>query len=242
MAPAATPAPKSSTPAGETGPEAAVITIPGICSPAKGVKVAPANCKKVVTRAEFERLVNAIQPAMVPFARKQLATRYAMALVMANKAHQLGLDQSQKYNDLVNLARLQILAQEMQKSLQEKASKVSDKEIEDYYKNNVPAYEEVSLQRIFIPKAKQPDPAKDKPSEEEAKKQQEASQAEMKKIADDLRTPGGGRRGLRETAGRSLQGRRHHGEGSEFKYGKDAAGQPASDPCQCRGPEERRGL
>lgn len=179
---------KPSTPTGQIAPDAPVITLQGVCSPAKGVKVAPANCKTVVTRAEFERLVNAIQPAMVPFARKQFANRYAMGLVMANKAHQMGLDQGQKFNDLMKLARMQVLAQEMGKSLQDKAAKISDKEVEDYYKNNAPAYEEIALQRIFIPKAKQPDTSKEKPSEEEAKKQQEASQAEMKKVADDLRT------------------------------------------------------
>lgn len=188
-APVTSPVAKSSAPSVATAPDAVVITVQGVCSPAKGVKVAPANCKTVVTRAEFERLVNAIQPAMVPFARKQFATRYAMGLVMANKAHQMGLDQGQKFNDLMKLARMQVLAQEMGKSLQEKAAKVSDKEIEDYYKNNAPAYEETALQRIFIPKAKQPDTSsKEKPSEEEAKKQQEASQAEMKKVAEDLRT------------------------------------------------------
>ena len=72
-----------------------MITIPGICDKPAADKAAPAqpnaaDCKTVVTRAEFEQLMEAVAPTIAPPARKQLATQYGMALVMVHKAHEMG--------------------------------------------------------------------------------------------------------------------------------------------------------
>src|SRR6266700_3830841 len=86
--PAATHAPTAAMLPGS----AAVITIPGLCDrPSQGKpspdKAKPADCKTVVTRAEFERLIETVAPTIAPAARKQLATQYGVALVLVHKAH-----------------------------------------------------------------------------------------------------------------------------------------------------------
>src|SRR5581483_4552551 len=59
-------------PAADTkvAPEAPVITIQGFCDKSK----AAADCKTVITRAEFEKIVNALQPNMPKQQQKALAT------------------------------------------------------------------------------------------------------------------------------------------------------------------------
>jgi hypothetical protein len=158
-APAATPAPGDAA-AATVAPDAAVVTVNGACynPPADGA--ADPNCKTVVTRAEFERLLDAIQPNMPPRVRRQFAMRYATALAAASKAHAMGLDQGQKYEDRLRLARLQILSTSLNQAIQEKAGQVSDQEIADYYKKNLASYEEADLQRIFIPRTQQEAKAK----------------------------------------------------------------------------------
>jgi len=170
-------------------PDAAVITIPGLCSHPPAGKTASSDCKTVISRAEFEKVVEAVQPNMPARARKQFASRYASALVMAKKAEEMGLDKGSSFEEHMKLARIQVLSQELNKAMQERASQVSDKDIEDYYHNTLAKYEEAELDRIFIPKNQQaPTPSGDKKvtEAEEQKRAQDAEQT-MKSEADKLR-------------------------------------------------------
>lgn len=174
--------------AAKIAPGTPVITIPGLCDNAPAGKAKATDCKTVVTRAEFDQLVNTVAPTMASAARKQLATQYGMALVMVHKAHQMGLDQGPKFQELMRIARIGVLTKELSQNLQEQASHVSDKEIQDYYRNNQAAFEEVDLQRIFIPRSKSLADSKDKPADEESKKRQQESEDTLKKLAETLRT------------------------------------------------------
>jgi hypothetical protein len=169
------------------GPGAAVITIPGMCDKPPADKSKAADCKTVVTRAEFEQLVAAVAPTIAPPARKQLATQYGMALVMVHKAHEMGLDQGPRFQELMRVARIGVLTKELSQSLQEEAQKISDKEVETYYHNNEAAFQEVDLQRIFVPHSKELSDTKDKPADDAAKKAQQESEDAMKKLAEALR-------------------------------------------------------
>ena len=193
--PAAQPSAKTASPSttdnSSVGPQTAVITIPGVCEKKPAPAAAP--CKTVVTRAEFDELVQTMAPNIQPAQKKQLATQYAMALVMAHKAHEMHLDQGAKYEQRLRLAKLGVLNKALGETLQEQASNISDKDLQDYYKANSVAYEETELQRIFVPKLKPQESkdeaqSKDKPSEEDAKKKEQESQAATKKLADSLRT------------------------------------------------------
>ena len=123
-------------------PDAAVITIEGLCESPPVDKTAASGCKTVVTRAEFERIIKVIAPTLAPSAGRQFANRYATALIMAHEAHKMGLDKGPRYDDLLKLSHLQVMTQELSRSLQEKTAQISDKEIEDYYHKNAAAYEE----------------------------------------------------------------------------------------------------
>src|SRR5262245_14153970 len=92
-------APAAPAPAA-VAPDAAVITVAGVCagSATDAKAAASPDCKTVITRAEFERILGAISPNGVPVAaRKQLATRYAMALAMADRAEKEGLDKGPRF-------------------------------------------------------------------------------------------------------------------------------------------------
>ena len=170
---------------------AAVITIPGTCDTQEAGKAKASDCKTVITREEFEQLLNAVAAGAPPATRRQLATRYANGIVMAHQAHEMGLDQGPRYEELLKITRIQVLSQELVKHLQEKSSAISDKEVEDYYHSNAPVYQEADVQRLYIPRTRQPD-AKEKLSDEEAKKRDQESQDAMKKEAESLRARAAG--------------------------------------------------
>jgi len=186
--PAASPASTKEAEASKVAPDAPVITINGLCeNPPADAAASDPNCKTVITRAEFEKLLEAVQPNLPPRVRRQFATRYANALMMAQKAHEMGLDQGPKFEDRMKLARVQILSQAVNQAVQEKAGQISDKDIEDYYHSNSAAYEEVDLQRIFVPHSQQLPVSKVKLSATAEKQRQKDAEKVMQKEADKLR-------------------------------------------------------
>jgi PPIC-type PPIASE domain len=173
-------------PAQDSGipPDAAVITINGVCDKSGP---AAADCKTVITRAEFEKLINAIQPNMPKAQQKQIATRYVNILLLADKAKQLGLDHGPAFDEQMHLQRLQVLARLGGEQIQKDAAKVSDSEIDDYYRQHSADFRTISYHKIYVPKQKQEDAANQKPNDPDAQKRREASEAEMKQEADKLR-------------------------------------------------------
>jgi parvulin-like peptidyl-prolyl isomerase len=187
-------APKLSSSTASSAPKTAqtsgpaVITISGVCSSGATTKAVAAKsltCKTIVSRAEFERLMDILQ--VPPTAKKQFATQYATALIMAYQARKRGLDHGEKYEELLKLTRLQVLGRELAQNIQTESSKVSDQEIQDYYRNNAAAYGQATLERLYVPRIQQQEPPKGTPDPAEAKKRQEESESAMKKEADDLR-------------------------------------------------------
>jgi hypothetical protein len=142
--------------AAEVGPNDTVITIKGFCP---GTSEQGDACKNLITRAQFDKLADALQPNMSPAIRRQLATRYSWALKMSAEAEKRGLDKQPSFEEKMLWARMQILSQELSAALQADSAKVTDAEVEDYYKKNVATYEQATLTRIFIPKTKQITPA-----------------------------------------------------------------------------------
>ena len=187
--PSTSPAPGAAA-ASETSsvaPDAPVITIQGLCEKGGGGSGTPADCKTVITRAEFEKVVKAVQPNMLPAAKKQLANRYVAALYFAEKAHELGLDKGPDFDQKMYIARLQILASLGGEQVHQEAAKVTNGEIENYYHDHISDYKTISYDRLYIPKQKQVDPSAQKPNDPDLQKKREASEAEMKAEADKLR-------------------------------------------------------
>jgi hypothetical protein len=185
-APAANPENKDAE-APKVAPDAPVITINGVCDNPPADKAADPNCKTVITRAEFEKVLDAVQPNMPVRVRRQFATRYSTALAMAEKAHEMGLDQGPKFEVRMKLARIQILSQGLTQAAQEKAAQISDTDIEDYYHNHSADYAEADLQRIFVPHSQQLPASKVKLSAAAERKRQKDAEEVMRQEADKLR-------------------------------------------------------
>ncbi len=177
----------------KVSPTDPVITVKGACSdPAKKGE----TCETVVTREQFEKLADALQPNMPLAIKLRLANAYSKLIGMSKEAEKRGLDKQPKFEANMGFARMQILSQQLTGALQEGAYKVSDEDMEKYYKDKIDTYQEASLQRLFIPHTKQVTPPKapagvkkDKATEErEGKAREKAGEAAMTRTAAALRT------------------------------------------------------
>ncbi len=203
----AAPAAPAPAPAAEVPLSASVLTIKGVAcpefaktatSPAAAGKTAaakkPAECE--ITRAEFEKLTKALQQGMNPLNPQQkrtLAQQLPSVIALSDAAKKKGLDKTESYTETLKYVKLRILAQKMQENIRDQADEVPPAEVAAYYKENPEAYEQFSLDRLFIPKNKQPsaedkDQAKEpeKMTEEQQKAKEAADKAKQEKGEQEL--------------------------------------------------------
>ena len=133
--------------------DAPVITIIGLCP--KRLKKIDSSCRTVITRTQFETMIGAVQPNMSARARREFANRYAEALVMGEKARQMRLDQGVNFEEQMKVARIQLLSQTLNKAIEREASQISDQEIAHYYSKNMLSFEQVEMDRVYVPKRQQ---------------------------------------------------------------------------------------
>jgi hypothetical protein len=183
--------------------DAAVITVIGACpeQAAGAAPTAPADCKTVVTKAEFEALLKALSPNVTPQARKQLAGVLPKFIGMSSEARQKGLDKTPQFDLAVGFLKMQVLTKQLQDKISAEAANVPQEEIEKYYKEHAENFEQFNLDRLFVPRVKQGEPAakadddKDEKLSDEAKKVKEAeekmkadaAEQSMTKLAETLR-------------------------------------------------------
>jgi hypothetical protein len=199
--------------------DAAVLTITGVCKPQPRPAAAkagaapaktpaattkPAECKTVITRAEFEKLAASLSPHMTPQLKKQLSSVYPNMLAMAQAAQKQGLDKSAHFEAQMKFARLQILGKELRDQIMENAAKVPDAEVQEYYQQNLASYQQFNLDRVFVPHFRRPEPEakseekedkdeKATPEQQKVKAEQELAKAtqteqDEAKLAESLRT------------------------------------------------------
>jgi PPIC-type PPIASE domain len=221
--PVQSPSAASKAPAPSEVPEnAVVLEIKGVCAAVPRTTAAPkagagktgstparkpADCKTEITRAQFEKIASAVSPTptITPQLKHQLESALPRIMAMSEAAKAKGLDKSPRFLERVKLDRMQVLAVELQRTVQEEADKVPDTAVAQYYQKNPEAYEQFSLDRLFIPRYKQAEPDdKDKDkgdtkepeklTEEQQKTKEAADQAkreegaqELNKLADSLR-------------------------------------------------------
>ena len=213
-APGTPPAPQPAQAPADTSaavpPDAAVITVIGVC-PAQSQQAPPTgaaektpadDCKTVISKAQFEELAKALIPNVTPQAKKQLAGVLPRFIGMSSEARKNGLDKTAQFEQTVEFAKMQILTSALQRSIQDEAAKVPPEDIEKYYKEHAESYEQFNVDRLFVPRTKQGDAEvaeedeKDEKLSESAKKTKEAAEkakadkAEqaMTKLAESLRT------------------------------------------------------
>ena len=209
---------KPATPPAEVPESAVVLTIKGVCPAAPKTAAAsktgagkaaaapakkPADCKTEITRAQFEKIASGLSPAppVPPQLKRQLEQALPRFIAMSEIAKEKGLDKTDQFKQTLKIATMQILTTQLQRTVQDEADKVPETEIADYYKKNPEAYEQYSLDRLFVPRFKQvvPDEKEEgkepekltdeqqKAKEAADKAKQEEGEQQMKKLADELR-------------------------------------------------------
>jgi hypothetical protein len=140
--------------------------------------------------------------------RLKVANSYARNIRMAAAAQKRGLDQTPAFAEEMRYARMQLLSQDLTRALQQDANQIPDADLEDYYKKNESSFEQATLARIFVPRAKQTphtdattsaaQPAQSREKEAQQKDAQDkeaqnkADEAAMTKLAADLRARAAG--------------------------------------------------
>jgi len=129
-----------------------VLTVKGLCPmTTAGAEPTQSVCQTVVTRAQFEKLFDALRPGMDVESKRHLAKAYPQFLVLAHEAEQRGLDKQPRFEERLDFARLQILSQELMRQVQEEAVQVPPADVEAYYGKNIAEFELASFERIVIP-------------------------------------------------------------------------------------------
>ncbi|HZU43066.1 MAG TPA: peptidylprolyl isomerase [Terriglobales bacterium] len=170
----------------EVPPDAPVITINGLCPDKPAVTTGgktPADCKTVITRAQFEQLATALNPNMPANMKRQLAEVYPRILLLSHEGEKLGVENDEHYKKALHFESLQLLAQETAKKLNDEAAQVSDQQMQQYYKENEPKFEEFTLQRIFIPA---PEPPAEPAAQKQPQKEKQMTPEQVKAFADKL--------------------------------------------------------
>jgi hypothetical protein len=177
------PAAAGKTSAAQVAPDDPVITVNGFCAePAQ-----PGNaCKTVITRAQFEKLAEALQPDMPLALRLKVANAYARNMRMAAAAEKRGLDQTPAFAEEMRYARMQLLSQDLDRALRAEANNIPDADVASYYEKNKSSFEQATVARIFVPHAKKIAPGAPEKGIDES--QEKAAVDAMAKVAADLRS------------------------------------------------------
>jgi len=130
-----------------------VITIAGLCAkPSSAQTLSDPTCATVITKEQFDKLADAINPQMPIASRRQLANQWAQSMVLSSVAQTRGVDTNPVNADVIQLERMRVLSQLLLRDLQAEAAKVPQPELEKYYNEHPDAFEEATLKRLFIPK------------------------------------------------------------------------------------------
>jgi hypothetical protein len=169
-------------------PDAVVITIQGICPPGKGA--APANsdsCTTTLTRRQFDDMLavmNVTKQNYSPAALKGIAESYVQLMTMADAGQQAGLDHDPRFEEMMRVARIRTMAELYRHTLDEKFSSPPPEAVEAYYKENIGKYEQLKIDRVFIPLADPKKPQERMTFEKKARQEAEELRARAAKGED----------------------------------------------------------
>jgi len=141
-----------------------------------------------------------------PQVKRNVAARLPQFIAWSNEAKKQGLDKKPEFAEMMKFVKMQVLASEMQQKVKDDAAKISDEDLAAFYKNSSETFEQYSLERLFVPRAKQMDAKAEKEEledkeekkeltdeqkkakEAEEKTRQEENMEAMTKLADSLRS------------------------------------------------------
>lgn len=190
----------------DVAPDAAVITIHGLCgnvflpgsnqdasgsrgsagaSAASPLTTPNTNCETVITRKQFESLSRGINSRIDPKLARSFAMEYPETLIFARKAVETGLEKDPAYQALLQFKYQQALYSIFKAYVKQSANAMSDAELEKFYNENRSRYERFALLRIHVPNTKEHNPASG--SSDPPKIDTAADEAAMKKLAIKIR-------------------------------------------------------
>jgi len=160
------------------GAEQPVISVQGLCGdhPNAAQKNSP-PCSRTITREQFERLMNALNPGAQPVppgGRQNLGQTYAEYLAFEAAAAKTGMLDTPQFHEIMDWVRLRTIAEVYRRNLQEKFRTPSPEEIDAYYHQHPGTFERVRLTRIFVPRAN-PSGARDPEFDQKALKAAQAA-------------------------------------------------------------------
>jgi parvulin-like peptidyl-prolyl isomerase len=133
-----------------------ILEVHGLCAPAgDGAPTKSGACTTKMTKDQFNAMLSGIgitnQITSVA-AMRSLAESWVQMMAMAAAAQQEGIDKDARFGELMKIVRTRTLAEAYRHLLEEKLSNPSQEKIQAYYNENKSKFEEVRLDRIFIPK------------------------------------------------------------------------------------------
>ncbi len=141
-------------------PNAAVVTVRGLCLKDAAAKIGSkdsakdASCQTVITKEQFNSMLSGMNLAAQisnPAAMRSFAESYSQLLALASEGEKNGAENDPRFQELLRIARLRALADSYRHSLDEKYSHPSQQEIEAYYNENIAKYDSFKVERIIVP-------------------------------------------------------------------------------------------
>ncbi len=191
-------------------PDAPVITIEGLCAQdlvtgagvhfpqaaeqsageaAAGSPAAKAqekaSCKTVVTRAQMDKLVYAMDPRGPVTFKMRFLKQYPEMLIFAETAREHGEEKQPDFQERLRFNYIEGLGKTQLGQLRQESQNVSDAEAEKYYNEHPERYVELALLKISIPKDKVHAAAA--ASKTSPKSDPEADEKEMEQVAQNIR-------------------------------------------------------
>jgi hypothetical protein len=144
----------STAPAGNpsaVGMDQPVVTLKDGCKPLGDITPAK-DCVSEVTRAQFEKLTNALQPGMPAESKRSFANNYGRILIFADAARALHLENDPNMQQIIQFVTEQVLAEGIKRHYADQFAHPSDQQLQTYYDQNSKRYVESTLQRLIIPR------------------------------------------------------------------------------------------
>lgn len=134
----------------------AAITIHGLCNDQSAGKAkAAADCNTVITKEQFDVVVNALNaigPQLLPAQKRGVAQGYVATLLAYDAAKKAGVEKDPRFAEVMRLARMRAMGDMYNALMLEKAKKISPEQIQAYYTANIDKFEELTMRRITLPR------------------------------------------------------------------------------------------
>ena len=136
-------------------PDDPVLSIRGVCHEAENEAFTAGDCTLTISRQQFEDLMSILSPErqLTPEMKRHLAKTYTELLAFDSAARELGLDQSPQYQTKMRWLEGKTLEDLLRRRLEKESGTVSEAEIDVYFREELPRFEEVRLRRLVLPKS-----------------------------------------------------------------------------------------